>query len=153
MADSPAPLRVLIADDDDEFRQTLAQLLEAGGHAAVVGSARDGAEAVELFAKLEPDVVLMDVVMPGCDGIEATKRIVARDAHARVVALSAGDDHRALALCLAAGARGCLRKSADALALAPLIVALAGAAAKPCQRRWQPRMFVRRSLFGPAPAG
>jgi DNA-binding NarL/FixJ family response regulator len=120
-------VRVLIADDDDAFRRALADLLTAFGHVDVVGSARDGREAVELFSALGPDVVFMDVVMPVCDGIEATRRILARDPDARIVALTAGDDHRALALCLAAGAKGCLKKAPDTITLAPLMLALAGA--------------------------
>ena len=69
----------------------------------------------------------MDVVMPVCDGVEATKRILAADPVAWVVAMTADDDYRALALCLAAGANGCLRKDPDAVALASLVLALSGA--------------------------
>jgi DNA-binding NarL/FixJ family response regulator len=127
-------LRVLIADDDDGFRGALAELLSTRG-VDVVGTARDGREAVERFRALAPDVVLMDVVMPVCDGIEATRQIVALDPHARVVALTAGDDHRALALCLAAGAKGALKKIPDSIALAPLMLALAGATAAPKSSR------------------
>jgi DNA-binding NarL/FixJ family response regulator len=117
------PVRVLLADDDRGFREALAEAL--GAHVEVVGMAADGAEAVERYRALAPEVVLMDVVMPRCDGIEATRRILALDPEARIVALTAGEDRRALALCLAAGARGCLRK--DSLALAPLMLALAAA--------------------------
>jgi DNA-binding NarL/FixJ family response regulator len=114
-------VRVLLADDDPAFRAALAQAL--GAQAEIAGAAGDGAEAVELYRTVAPDVVLMDVVMPRCDGIEATRRILALDPEARIVALTGGDDHRALALCLTAGARGCLRK--DSLVLAPLMLALA----------------------------
>jgi CheY-like chemotaxis protein len=126
VSESPQPVRVLIADDDEGFRGALADLLTAFGHADVVGAARDGREAVELYFALGPDVVFMDVVMPVCDGIEATKRILARDPEARIVALTAGDDYRALALCLIAGAKGCLRKAPDTIKLAPLMLALSG---------------------------
>jgi DNA-binding NarL/FixJ family response regulator len=124
-------LRVLIVDDDDVFRQTLAHLLAASGHADVVATASDGEAAVELYRTLAPDVVLMDVVMPVCDGIEATRRILADDGDARIVALTAGDDDRALILCLGAGAKGCLKKGPHTITLAPLMLALAGAAPTP----------------------
>jgi DNA-binding NarL/FixJ family response regulator len=132
-------LRVLIADDDDGFRRMLAELLSAHGGVDVVGTARDGREAVERFRALAPDVVLMDVVMPVCDGIEATRQIVALDPLARVVALTGGDDHRSLALCLAAGAKGALKKVPDSIALAPLMLALAGAREASTSRRSESR--------------
>src|SRR4051812_25720208 len=111
-------VRVLLADDDDAFRQMLAQRLAAAGDIDVVATARNGSEAVELYRELTPDVVLMDVVMPACDGVEATARILALDADARIVALTGDHDYRALGLCLGAGATGCLRKGSDAPTIA-----------------------------------
>ena len=123
--DASMSVRVLIADDDAVFRQSLAQRLAAASNIDVVATARGGAEAVELYRELTPDVVLMDVVMPGGDGIEATARILALDADARVVALTGDDDYRALGLCLRAGARGAMRKNADAATITLLMIALA----------------------------
>jgi DNA-binding NarL/FixJ family response regulator len=121
------PLRVLIADDDEGYREALATFLGRLDGIAVAGAARDGEEAVGLHAALAPDIVLMDVVMPRCDGIEATQRILAANPSARVIALTSGRDRRALALCLAAGAIGCLTKDSDILRLAPLMITLAAA--------------------------
>jgi DNA-binding NarL/FixJ family response regulator len=129
-------VRVLLADDDHAFRDRIARLLVTSGQAEVVATASDGEEAVRRYRELAPDVVLMDLVMPGCDGIEATRRIVALDAEARIVAITSGEDYRALALCLAAGARGCLKKGPDSVTLAPLLLALA---AKPPSAPEPPR--------------
>ena len=136
MTEVRPPLRVLIADDDDDFRRALeANLLDVAG-IELVGSARDGLEAVRLFAELAPDVVLIDVVMPRCDGVEATKQILAIEPGARVIALTGAEDGRMLALCIAAGARGCLKKGPDAIPLVPLMLALAPAASRaPYPRR------------------
>jgi DNA-binding NarL/FixJ family response regulator len=123
------PLRVLIADDDARFRRALTEILAAVGHLELAGVARDGTEAIRMFSELAPDIVLMDVVMPGCDGIKATREIRAIDPEARIVALTEGDDYRALALCLAAGAKGCLKKDPATIRLLPLMVALQSARA------------------------
>jgi two-component system chemotaxis response regulator CheY len=80
--------RVLIVDDVAFVRKTLSEILTEA-HFQVVGEAADGAEAVEMYARLQPDVVTMDVVMPNMSGIEATKRIVKTDKSARVVIISA----------------------------------------------------------------
>ena len=70
-------LRVLIADDHPIFRDGIQTLLATADDIVAVGEARTGEEAVELAATLAPDVILMDIRMPGCSGIEATRRIVA----------------------------------------------------------------------------
>jgi two-component system chemotaxis response regulator CheY len=80
--------RVMIVDDVAFVRKTLTEILTAA-HYQVVGEAKDGAEAVEMYERLKPDLVTMDVVMPGMSGIEATKRIVKSDKSARVVIISA----------------------------------------------------------------
>lgn len=79
---------VLIVDDVAFVRKTLADIL-THGHYQVVGEAQDGAEAMQQYAKLRPDVVTMDVVMPNMSGIEATRKIVKMDKNARVVIISA----------------------------------------------------------------
>src|SRR5712691_11525996 len=67
--------RVLVVEDDDFFAEALTELLEADGSLEVAGRARDGREAIELAEALRPDVVLMDIVLPVMDGIEATREI------------------------------------------------------------------------------
>lgn len=77
LADRTAPVRVLVVDDSPVVREILKQLLESDPDIQVVGLAADGQEAVELTAQLRPDLVTMDLVMPGMDGMEATERIMA----------------------------------------------------------------------------
>ena len=107
-----APIRVLIAEDQALLRTTLAALLEAEPGMSVVGLAEDGSRAVALAAELRPDVVLMDIQMPGLTGIEATTRICADPALAatRVLILTMFeiDDY-----VLGAGACGFLLKDTD----------------------------------------
>jgi two-component system chemotaxis response regulator CheY len=79
---------VLIVDDVAFVRKTLTDILTEA-HYQVVGEAADGAQAVELYAKLRPDVVTMDVVMPNMSGIDATRRIIKADKDARVIIISA----------------------------------------------------------------
>ena len=80
--------RVLIVDDVAFVRKTLSEILTEA-HFQIIGEASDGAEAVEMYARLRPDVVTMDVVMPNMSGIEATKKIIKTDKSARVVIISA----------------------------------------------------------------
>lgn len=105
--------RVLLADDQAMVRSGLRMILELRG-LEVVGEAADGAEAVTLAAELAPDVVLMDVRMPGTDGIEATRRIVAGGLPCRVVVLTTFDLDRHVYDALRAGAAGFLLKDASA---------------------------------------
>jgi DNA-binding NarL/FixJ family response regulator len=108
--------RVLLADDQDMVRSGLRMILELAG-IEVVGEARDGAEAAALAAELEPDVVLMDVRMPGTDGIEGTRRIVDAGLPCRVVILTTFDLDRHVYDALTAGAAGFLLKDATAAQL------------------------------------
>nr|WP_229913079.1 response regulator transcription factor [Kitasatospora herbaricolor] len=104
----PVP-RVLIADDQELVRTGFRLILTARG-IDVVGEAADGAEAVAAARALRPDVVLMDIRMPGMDGLEAARRVLARDPHCRVIMLTTFDlDHYVYAA-LAAGASGFLLK-------------------------------------------
>lgn len=105
--------RVLLADDQDLVRSGLRLILELGG-IDVVGEARDGAEAVVLATDLDPDVVLMDVRMPGTDGVEATRRIVAAGLRCPVLMLTTFDLDRHVYDALTAGAAGFLLKDASA---------------------------------------
>ena len=110
-----APIRVLIAEDQALLRTTLAALLEAEPGMSVVGLAEDGARAVALAAELRPDVVLMDIQMPGLTGIEATRRICADPtlAATRVLILTMFEIDDYVLGALRAGACGFLLKDAD----------------------------------------
>ena len=101
--------RVLLVDDQDLVRQGLRLILDLAG-LEVVGEARDGAAAVAAVAELDPDVVLMDLRMPGMDGVEATRRITAAGASARVLALTTFDVDEHVVEVLRAGAVGYLLK-------------------------------------------
>jgi DNA-binding NarL/FixJ family response regulator len=103
-------VRVLIADDQALVRSGFRMILEAKEDMEVVGEAGDGAEAVELVERLAPDVVLMDVRMPGVDGIEATRRIAASGSPARLVILTTYDVDEYVFSALRAGASGFLLK-------------------------------------------
>jgi DNA-binding NarL/FixJ family response regulator len=104
-------IRVLLVDDHDVFRHGLAQLLGDEG-LDVIAEASGGEAGVRLAAELRPDVVLMDLSMPGMSGVEATRAIVAGDSGARVVVLSLSDDDAAMLEALLAGAAGYLLKEA-----------------------------------------
>ena len=110
-----APIRVLIAEDQALLRTTLAALLEAEPGMSVVGLAEDGSRAVTLAAELRPDVVLMDIQMPGLTGIEATTRICADPALAatRVLILTMFEIDDYVLDALRAGACGFLLKDTD----------------------------------------
>lgn len=114
-----APIRVLIAEDQALLRTTLAALLEAEPGMSVVGLAEDGARALALAAELRPDVVLMDIQMPGLNGIEATTRICADPALAgtRVLILTMFEIDDYVLGALRAGACGFLLKDTDPQAL------------------------------------
>jgi DNA-binding NarL/FixJ family response regulator len=114
-------IRVLIADDQTVVREGLATLLAAMEGVEVVGSARDGEEAVSLAALRRPDVVLMDLRMPRCDGVEATRRLTAEQPEVRVVVLTTYADDASVFAALQAGARGYLTKDAGAGEIAQAI--------------------------------
>jgi DNA-binding NarL/FixJ family response regulator len=105
-------IRVLIADDQRVVREGLALVLGLLDDVEVVGAASDGAEAVALSEQLRPDVVLMDLRMPRCDGVEATRLVRERVPETRVVVLTTFSDDRSVIDALRAGARGYLTKDA-----------------------------------------
>ncbi|ADB52185.1 response regulator [Conexibacter woesei] len=119
-------IRVLLADDQQLLRAGFRMVLSAQPDIAVVGEAGDGAEAVERTAQLDPDVVLMDVRMPGVDGIEATRRIVTAGAAARVLILTTFDLDEYAFAGLRAGASGFLLKDVPPEQLTAAIRAVAG---------------------------
>ncbi len=109
----PDPIRVLIADDHMIIRQGLRLILETEEGFQLVGEAADGAEAVSLTAKLHPDVVLMDLRMPGMDGITAIERLQAGQPEVAVVILTTFNEDDLMVRGLRAGARGYLLKDTD----------------------------------------
>ena len=111
MAQSPLKkIRILLADDHAVVRQGFRMILAAHPDMEIVGEAGDGRTAVEQAEKLHPDVVVMDVAMPGLNGIEATRRLAESAPHTRVLALSMHKDSVYVREMLRAGARGYLLK-------------------------------------------
>jgi DNA-binding NarL/FixJ family response regulator len=107
-------IRVLLADDQRVVRDGLTLLLGLLPGVEVLDAARDGAQAVELAERLRPDVVLMDLRMPRCDGVEATKLLRERCPSIKVIVLTTYADDRSVLDALRAGARGYLTKDAGA---------------------------------------
>lgn len=114
-------IRVLIADDHAVVRQGLRLFLDLLADIDVVGEAVDGSETLERAAALRPDVIVMDIVMPGLDGIEATKRLRERVPDATVLVLSSFSDEERVLPALAAGASGFLTKDTSPEDLADAI--------------------------------
>jgi len=103
--------RVLLVDDHKVVRAGLKALLESTGRVHVVGEASSGEEAVDKARTLEPDVVIMDLAMPGMDGVQATRRITALGLETKVLVLTIHDEDEFLIPALEAGAAGFLNKS------------------------------------------
>ena len=87
--------RVLIVDDNGQVRRELRTVLTLAGDVEIVGEAQDGGAAIQQVGTLRPDVVVMDLEMPGVDGYEATRQIKARSPGCRVIALTVHDDETA----------------------------------------------------------
>jgi DNA-binding NarL/FixJ family response regulator len=119
-------VRVVIADDQALVRSGFRMILEARDDIDVVGEAGDGGEAAALVSAGETDVVLMDVRMPGMDGIEATRRIVASGSPARIVILTTHDVDEYVFAALRAGASGFLLKDVRPAELVEAIRVVAG---------------------------
>jgi DNA-binding NarL/FixJ family response regulator len=117
----PEPIHVLIVDDHAVVREGLRSFLELQDGLAVVGEAADGHEAVEAAERLRPDVVLMDLVMPNVDGVEAMRRLRERTPHTRVIVLTSFLDDERLLPAIRAGAAGYLLKDAEPRELARAI--------------------------------
>lgn len=116
-APSPDELRVVLADDQTIVREGLVTLLGLLPGITVVGAAADGERAVSLVAELAPDVLLTDLRMPVCDGVEATRRVRTSHPDTAVVVLTTYADDQAVVAALRAGAAGWLSKDADAEAI------------------------------------
>ncbi|GGO35219.1 response regulator [Streptomyces lasiicapitis] len=120
-------IRVVVADDQAMVRDAFSVLLGAQPGIEVVGTAQDGAEAVALAHELRPDVIVMDIRMPGVDGIEATRRITpAPDAHPKVLVLTTFNLDEYVYEALRAGAAGFLLKDASGVELAEAVRVVAG---------------------------
>jgi two-component system nitrate/nitrite response regulator NarL len=115
-------IRVLIADDHRLFAETLQALLATEDRVEVVGSARDGKEAVRLTRRLRPDVILMDISMPVMDGFEATRRIRKDRQDACVLMLTGSNSRADVDLARKAGAAGYVTKDRIAAELVDAIV-------------------------------
>jgi len=105
-------LRILIAEDSAPFRQGLRGLLQSVDSLEVVGEATSGQEPIQLANQLQPDIVLMDLQMPGLNGIEATRQIVYTSPHISILMLTMFEDDESVFAALRAGARGYLLKGA-----------------------------------------
>jgi DNA-binding NarL/FixJ family response regulator len=139
-------IRVLIADDQALVRGGFQAILAGHEDIDVVGEAEDGVAAVELVERLQPDVVLMDIRMPGIDGIEATRRIAARSSPTRVLVLTTFDVDDYVYEAMKAGASGFLLKTAPPRQLADAVrtIAAGDALLAPAITRRLVEQFVRR---------
>jgi DNA-binding NarL/FixJ family response regulator len=139
-------IRVLIADDQALVRGGFHSILAGQDDIEVVGETADGTETVEFVERLQPDVVLMDIRMPGIDGLEATRRIVARGIATRVLVLTTFDVDDYVYEAMKAGASGFLLKTAPPRQLADAVrtVAAGDALLAPSITRRLVEQFVRR---------
>lgn len=107
------PLRILIADDHPVFRHGLQALLQIAPGLGVVGEATTGDDVMRLAATLQPDVIVMDIHMPGLNGIEATRRIHDTSPHIRILIVTMFEDDGSVFAAMRAGARGYILKDAE----------------------------------------
>jgi DNA-binding NarL/FixJ family response regulator len=151
---SESPIRVLIADDQALLRGSLRVLIEAEPDLIVVGEADTGAEALDLVLAERPDVVLMDIRMPGMDGIEATRKITAQQHAPRILVLTTFDLDEYVYSALRAGANGFLLKDTPPAQLVDAIrvVASGEALLAPTVTRRLIAEFVRRPEPAQRPA-
>jgi DNA-binding NarL/FixJ family response regulator len=110
--------KVLVVDDHPTFRYGLIRLLKQVGEVEVCGEASDGMEALEAFRKYKPDIVLMDISLPGRDGVEITKMMLSEDPKVTVLVVSMHDETNYALRALRAGAKGYLRKDESLTELA-----------------------------------
>jgi DNA-binding NarL/FixJ family response regulator len=124
------PIRVLVADDQKVIRDGLCALLGMLPGVEVVGAAIDGHDAVRQTLALAPDIVLMDLYMPNCDGVEATRRLTGIQSRTCVVVLTSYSDDATVMAALRAGARGYLTKDAGAEEILRAVSAVSGGGAQ-----------------------
>jgi len=113
MTEKEKPIRILIADDHQLVRQGLMALLSVKPGIEVIGQAADGGEAVELAQSLEPDIILLDLLMPNKDGIEATREIKAEDPDARILIMTSFAEDENVYRAIKSGALGYLLKDSS----------------------------------------
>jgi DNA-binding NarL/FixJ family response regulator len=118
------PLRVLLVDDHTLFRRGLESLLASRSGIEVVGSVGDGCEAVRVAQKTMPDAVLMDIEMPHCDGLEATRQIKRELPHTKIIILTVVDDDETVFKAIKSGAQGYLLKDLEAYQLFDMLEGL-----------------------------
>lgn len=118
-------LRILLADDHPLFREGVAHSLESAKDLTVVGQACSGEEAIELTCTLQPDMVLLDINMPGIGGIEAARRISAEYPNMRIMMLTVSEDHESLLSALKSGAHGYVLKGVSANELRAIVRSVA----------------------------
>ena len=123
-------IRVLVADDHAGFRHGLVALLASDPGVEVVGEAEDGREAVAMAVGLSPDVVLMDLQMPGLNGIEATRAVLAQTPRVGVLVLTMFEDDDSVVSAMRAGARGYVLKSAAPSEVMGILRSVAGGEAR-----------------------
>ena len=104
-------MRILIADDNQRVRAAVAELLSLQSGCEVCGEAQDGPETIRKAVQLAPDVVFLDISMPGMDGLAVTRRLRTQVPSARIVVMSQHDPDILLPVAMAAGADGCLDKN------------------------------------------
>ena len=117
-----APIRIMIVDDQDLVRRGLSLFLEAFDDLELVAEAVNGLQAVQLCEEIQPEVILMDLMMPEMDGIAATRIIRQKYPHIQVIALTSVQDDASVRQMLAAGAIGYLLKNASVDELANTII-------------------------------
>lgn len=115
------PIRILLVDDHNLFRSGLRLLLQKQDHFEVVGEASDGGEGLKLTRKLNPDVVLLDLNMPGLSGLDTLRLIIAEFPDIKVIILTVSEESDELAQALREGARGFLLKNIESADLASAI--------------------------------
>jgi DNA-binding NarL/FixJ family response regulator len=125
MSENPEPVTVVVADDQSAVREGLVLLLRTVPGIAVIGEAEDGEAAVEAVAAKDPQVVLMDLNMPRCDGVEATRRVRASHPRTQVVVLTTYSDDESIIGALRAGALGYLTKDATRAEIGRAVLAAA----------------------------
>ncbi len=151
-------ISVLLADDHLLFREGLASLLKASRNIKVVGNAQDGRQAIEMTRELMPDVVLMDVQMPGVDGLDATRQIKQEMPAVHVIMLTVSEDSEDLFEAIKCGAQGYLLKNTSAVDLQRYVVSvfqgeapISGLMAAKMLGEFSPRKHRRGSDSGQAP--
>jgi len=150
----PSLIRILLVDDHSLFRKGVASLLTAESGFEVVGEAADGLEAVARAQELMPDLILMDVYMPGMNGLEATRRIKEVLPYVKVVMLTVSEEDQDLFEAIKSGARGYLLKKIDARALFSTLKGIAQGEA-PVSRKMAAKIldeFARQTKRQPAVA-